>query len=82
MKISNELLRAVYGYECEFIQINDDNEIEFKDLSVAPHMGQGLSENLDTFIRIAKNGFETYSQERDLLILEDALNNKTLGVSK
>ncbi len=92
MKISNELLSAVLGCECEFqgttttnIQFRIKNNTIPKDVYlyiVQSSCSPQLNINLDTFIRIAKNGYETYSQERDLLILEDALNNKTLECCK
>ncbi len=84
MKISNELLSAVLGCDCEFIAITEYKGFNRPTYYKLEYLVGVECEMipLDTFIRIAKNGYETYSQERDLLILEDALNNKTLECCK
>lgn len=83
IKISNELLSSVFGCECEFERVinltTNKNEVTIKYIKYIDIQSFSESINLDTFIRLAQNGNEMYTQERDLNMLEDALSNGKLN---
>ena len=85
IKISNGLLSSVFRCDCEFVMILK-NDVVFRCENDRCNENVFYDEfhqcnliNLDTFIRLAKNGHEMYSQERDLNMLESALSEGKLN---